>query len=270
MSVEGINAVSNSQKLHRLPPPKRSRLTRHIGFCNNLNDYSEQVETGNKEKSDRKALLWGSLAALAIGGGIYLATRGRKSSSNMTSSLSKTGSQVAENSKKETNFLINSELIKDENLRSVISELNNRVEIIATSSFSVYLRNLKSKIYIKSITDLAKCESSEDLYKMINRIKTNHYDIPIEAFNCHKKIDFDRYIEKHKDKLKVIIPNNASPQEKMKLLIDDTIDKSKAQIMCTLSPECYVEALNDESVEVSKGAYDYLIKILNTQIKWLS
>ena len=57
-------------------------MTRHIGFDKNLNNYGKQSDE-NKEKSNGKALLLGSLAALAIGAGIYIATRGKKTSKSI-------------------------------------------------------------------------------------------------------------------------------------------------------------------------------------------
>lgn len=76
MSVEAINSVQNNIPANKpLETPK-----------------AQPVE----EKKNGTALLLGSLAALAIGGGIYLATRGKKGTSEAGSSAEKPLEQIKE------------------------------------------------------------------------------------------------------------------------------------------------------------------------------
>jgi len=77
MSVEAVNGVTNN-----VPAKPQEIQTKEI--------------TPVEEKKNGTALLLGSLAALAIGGGIYFATRGKKGSSDAGSAVEKPLGQIKE------------------------------------------------------------------------------------------------------------------------------------------------------------------------------
>ncbi len=74
MTIQAINTVQNNARL-------------------NKPSFTSEPKT-QEEKSNGKALLLGSLVALAIGGGIYLATRGKSKGSSTSSAASQTVSNT--------------------------------------------------------------------------------------------------------------------------------------------------------------------------------
>ncbi len=270
MPIENINTIPNCAKTNNqanTPPRESEKVT-------------DKVKS--KEESNGKALLLGSLTALAVGAGIYIITKGKKTPSTPPSS--KTNSQ-ADKLKEELNQIINPELIKNEDLRSIITKLNNEVEMIGSGSFSVYLRKLESELYKESLKKSVKCETPEELYKLLNKVYTNNYEIPVDALTCHKVFNlekniknYNKYVESEnkiglgKKRKKIVTTDNATPQEKMKLLIDNSIELFKNRLNATIGfhYKDLETSINDKDIELSKELYNSLMKILKSRLEYIS
>ena len=165
MSVQAVNSVNNIQQKPVQSPiePKKS-------------EQKESIANGT-------TLLLGSLAALAVGAGIYFATKGRGGTKPTPAPNVNTPNinKNAQNIEK----MINTDYIEDENLLNAVK--NTNVEILNDGSICNFLRVCHNKLYKQYLKTLSKCKSKQELDMTIKEILTKEQRVDSRALNFVKQ-----------------------------------------------------------------------------------
>ena len=241
MSVQAVNSVNNIQQKPVQSPiePKKS-------------EQKESIANGT-------TLLLGSLAALAVGAGIYFATKGRGGTKPTPAPNVNTPNinKNAQNIEK----MINTDYIEDENLLNAVK--NTNVEILNDGSICNFLRVCHNKLYKQYLKTLSKCKSKQELDMTIKEILTKEQRVDSRALNFVKQEDinmnkvFEDINKNHFDN-KLIAPANAMSQEKMSILMSEYIKLAKQDLRQTING--YVTGIEN---------FDALIKLVNQRLEWL-
>lgn len=253
-----------------------------ISPINNVNNNIRNLSFGeNKEKPDTekesqistqtKVIVGTGLAALAAVG-IYIATRGRgKVKPQNIGDKVENATKPIINAHEDVDIAkINPDFVKDENLLEVAKGLN--LKILSSSSLSVFCRSFKNKLYEQYITALSKCKSPDEMTSVLNKILTNESKIDSKALNFAKnsKVDMDQVIKSFNEVnaekgIQITVPANATPQEKMSLILSEYIKEAKKSLCNTLYPH-YIES----NKEILQGDYEDIIRIVNNRLNFLS
>lgn len=241
---------------------------------NGINKVSNQQTTTKPEEKKplSKAVVGASLVGLAAlaSVGIYLATKGKgKVKPQEVINETKNHTQQIIRETENLNIAkIDSDLIKDENLAEVTKNLS--INILDNSSVLTFSRSFGHSLYKQYLTALSKCKSSEELSLVLNKILSAEHKVEPKALNFaeNNKIDMNKVIEgfnkNAENGVKIVAPVNATPQEKMSLILSEEIKRAKGNLRNTICTN-----YKEPNQEILSGDYEAIIKTVNQRLDWL-
>ena len=155
------------------------------------------------------------------------------------------------------------------------------VDLIGQASVPTMIEVLDSAYYLEIIKNLAKTESPQELSKVIQELNKKLYNnIPVgelpKEFEARAKINFDKILQYHNEQLSKIgkqisFPENATPSEKIGILMTAGLEEGRNRAMKTVMPRTY-NALKEglaQNQDVSI-LYDGIKRNLNKAIEFIS
>jgi len=258
---------------------------------NNVSFRGEQPQQAViLEKSNPKPggnqMLWGSLAALGTLGAaglVYLVTRGRSGTKNIAKAGSEAASNVSENAASEAKRYLTADMFKDEDLSEVVRRylatridrpIDSKEEFASSIYFILY--SIESRLYVIYLEKLVKCKTPEELLAVKNAIMQKKYNIPDEVLeSANSKKAEERIAHMVKDEKDVVFPDNATPQEKFKILFDRSIKKAKDRLLASIgfNGEYFrelEEAIKNNDKKFTVPLYSEIMRDVEMHLDWLS
>ena len=144
------------------------------------------------------------------------------------------------------------------------------MNILGTDTIGSFSRVFGKKLYKQYLTALSKCKTPEELLLKLNSILKTEHKIDPKALNFaeNSTIDMDKAIESFnkitENKSKIIAPANATPQEKMGLILDEIVKQAKKNLNNTISTN-----YKGQEKEILTGDYANIIQTINTRLEFL-
>ena len=152
------------------------------------------------------------------------------------------------------------------------------IKLIGHNTVPIMIDTLERGYYLETIKNLAKTESPQELSKVIQELNKKSYNISGVELpkEFDTKIDFDLILQQQNEQLSKIgkqisFPENATPSEKLGILMTAGLEKGRNRAMKTVMPSTY-NALKEglaQNQDVSI-LYDGIKNKLNKAIKFLS
>ena len=152
------------------------------------------------------------------------------------------------------------------------------LEFLGHNTVPIMIDTLDRSYYFETIKNLAKTESPQELSKVIQELNKKSYNISGVELpkEFDTKIDFDLILQQQNEQLSKIgkqisFPENATPSEKLGILMTAGLERGRNRAMKTVMPSTY-NALKEglaQNQDVSI-LYDGIKNNLNKAIKLLS
>ena len=152
------------------------------------------------------------------------------------------------------------------------------IELLGHNTVPIMIDTLERGYYFETIKNLAKTESPQELSKVIQELNKKSYNISGVELpkEFDTKIDFDLILQQQNEQLSKIgkqisFPENATPSEKLGILMTAGLEKGRNRAMKTVMPSTY-NALKEglaQNQDVSI-LYDGIKHKLNYAINLLS
>lgn len=246
----------------------------NISISKPNNIISEEKKPQIEQKKNGNALLLGSLAALAIGGGIYLVTKGRGGSKAAKNLVNETANET----KNVIKGKIDSSLVEDADLKKVIEELNFEEfsDISENHNYVRYVSRMTDKLHMNLLKRFSNYNSPAEFSKAFEELNTKKYNIPENAFDiCTDNIHFEKLLESVNidRKNKILFAQNQTPQEKLRVIFNAYAEDSRVRILNRMKfnlPGIDSAATQSERNNIIEKYHKYVIENLKETLDFLT
>lgn len=256
MSVTAINSIFNN-----------------INKNTNTSDNTpKNTVNSTEQKKNGNMLLLGSLAALALGGGIYLATRGRNSKAMQTAA-----NETANNARNLIKRKVNPELIEDTELRNIIKDIDTEIKDFSTHTyFYIYINKLKGNLYKKLLGRFINYKSPSELREAVEELSAKKYNIPEKAVGeLANNIDFKLLTEGiNGDRVKIAFEENSTQQKKAATILSACAERSRIRLLDLINNSAGIfphkSLTQAEKNNLIEKSYEEIIKELKISFDFLN
>lgn len=238
-----------------------------------------QTQSTSKEgmtKTEKTLIGLGAAAAIVIGGILVKRHLDSQSVNGLVKSV-QTTNETASQTGNVIKRKINPELIEDKDLRKVIEELNcENVADFANKDDSTfylasYIDKMERNLYRNYLERFANYKSPSELYNAVEELNTKKCNISAKALeNCADNINFERILEDRK--VKIVFPEDSTPQEKLRIILNKSIEDCKKRLMVrirSLIPAIDANATQAEKTKIIEKYYTSIITNLKETLDFL-